>query len=176
MLFWKNRKCKMTLNGVGKIADEYWLEIPKHFPNVVLHEYVIMPNHMHVIIELVNDVGTRDDAGTRDDVGTRHGVSLPDNTGNTVGTSHGMSLPQQTSTPKSKINQFGKPISGSVSVIINQYKSTIKRWCNKNGHDDFKWQLRFHDHIIRNEQSYQTISEYIINNPKNWKDDKFYRE
>ncbi len=37
------------------------------------------------------------------------------------------------------------------------------------------WQRNFYDHIIRNEKSYQTISNYIINNPANWKDDKFYQ-
>jgi putative transposase len=36
------------------------------------------------------------------------------------------------------------------------------------------WQRNYHEHIIRDEQSYQRISEYIINNPKNWKEDKFY--
>ncbi|MFH1321207.1 MAG: hypothetical protein ABII90_11225 [Bacteroidota bacterium] len=149
------------LNDAGKIANECWIEIPKHFPNSVLHEHIVMPNHVHGIIELTNDAN----------VGTRHGVSLH-NTDTPVGTSHGMSQLQQ----QPNTNQFGKPISGSVSVIINQYKSSVKRWCNKNGHEYFRWQSRFHDHIIRNEQSYQTISDYIINNPAKWKDDKFYRE
>jgi len=37
------------------------------------------------------------------------------------------------------------------------------------------WQRNFYEHIIRNEKSYQTISNYIINNPANWKEDKFYQ-
>lgn len=44
---------KMILNNAGKIAEECWLDIPKHFPNVILHEHIIMPNHIHGIIELV---------------------------------------------------------------------------------------------------------------------------
>lgn len=91
-----------------------------------------------------------------------------------VGTSHGMSLHTPTE-QLSNQNAFGKPVSGSLSVIINQYKSSVKRWCNKNGHEYLQWQSRFHDHIIRNEQSYQTISEYIINNPIKWNDDKFFK-
>ncbi|MBL0053019.1 MAG: hypothetical protein IPP29_16670 [Bacteroidetes bacterium] len=35
------------------------------------------------------------------------------------------------------------------------------------------WQRNYHDHIIRNEQSYINISDYIINNSKKWNDDKF---
>ena len=47
------RQREMILNDAGKIADNCWLEIPKHFPNAVLHEYIIMPNHVHGIIELI---------------------------------------------------------------------------------------------------------------------------
>jgi len=39
---------------------------------------------------------------------------------------------------------------------------------------DFTWQTRFHDHIIRNGISFERISEYIRNNPANWKGDKFH--
>ena len=74
------------------------------------------------------------------------------------------------------INQFSKPIAGSVSVIIQQYKSSVTRWCNKNNHKCFKWQSRFYDHIIRNDESYQNISDYIINNPAKWKEDKYNKQ
>jgi len=43
---------EVQLNGAGKIARDCWLEIPIHYPNVILHEFVIMPNHVHGIIEL----------------------------------------------------------------------------------------------------------------------------
>lgn len=38
------------------------------------------------------------------------------------------------------------------------------------------WQRNYHEHIIRNEQSYQVIAEYIVNNPPKWEDDKFYKQ
>ncbi len=38
------------------------------------------------------------------------------------------------------------------------------------------WQRNYYEHIIRDEQSYQRISEYIINNPAKWADDKLYKE
>ena len=43
---------EMILNECGEIADKCWMEIPEHFPNVELHEFVIMPNHVHGIIEI----------------------------------------------------------------------------------------------------------------------------
>jgi REP element-mobilizing transposase RayT len=47
---------KIYLNDVGKIADKFWNEIPEHFPNAEIDEYIIMPNHIHGII-IINDVG-----------------------------------------------------------------------------------------------------------------------
>jgi len=152
----KNRECffgkiennDMIPNDIGNMANQFWMEIPEHFKNIVLHRYIVMPNHIHGIIEISgNSV-----------VGTRHVVSLQQNSPATTGT------------------VFGKPVAGSVSVIIQQYKSSVKRWCNKNRYEYFQWQSRFHDHIIRNEQSYRTITEYIINNPANWNEDKFFNE
>ena len=65
-------------------------------------------------------------------------------------------------------NQFGKPISGSISIIIGQFKSALTRWCRSNDYEQFGWQRRFHDHIIRNDESFERIKEYIENNPANW--------
>jgi REP element-mobilizing transposase RayT len=48
---------QMILNDTGKVADECWQAIPQHFPNAILHEFVVMPNHVHGIIELTNLVG-----------------------------------------------------------------------------------------------------------------------
>jgi len=80
----------MILNDAGKIADECWVEIPEHFPNVVLHEHIIMPNHVHGIIELKRIDKISDNIGN-ETVGTRHVVSLqPDNPDNTVRPSHVM--------------------------------------------------------------------------------------
>lgn len=46
---------EMNLNEAGAIADACWLDIPLHFPNAVLHEHIVMPNHLHGIIELLKD-------------------------------------------------------------------------------------------------------------------------
>ena len=38
---------------IGEIAKKFWEEIPQHFPDVILDEYIIMPNHNHAIL-LIN--------------------------------------------------------------------------------------------------------------------------
>ena len=43
----------MMLNDAGQVINRCLLEIPQHFPSVNLHQHVIMPNHLHGIIELV---------------------------------------------------------------------------------------------------------------------------
>ena len=52
--FGKIEDGEMVLSKIGKIAEKFWKEIPKHFPFVILDEFVIMPNHVHLIIEIIN--------------------------------------------------------------------------------------------------------------------------
>ena len=40
----------MILNKFGEIAKNIWMEIPKHFKNVGLDEFIVMPNHVHGIL------------------------------------------------------------------------------------------------------------------------------
>jgi putative transposase len=50
----------MDLNEQGKVVDKCWMGIPEHFSNVVLDDYIIMPNHFHGIIVIhENDVTGR---------------------------------------------------------------------------------------------------------------------
>ena len=75
--------------------------------------------------------------------------------------------------PSSK-NKFG-PQSKNLPSIIRGFKIGVTknaRMINK----DFAWQAKYYDHIIRNDKSYNNISEYIENNPITWGKDKFYVE
>ena len=72
-------------------------------------------------------------------------------------------------------NQYARPMAGSISVIMNQYKGAVKKWCNNNGYVDFEWQGSFYDHVIRNNNEYWAIKNYIVNNPSNWYRDKLCR-
>src|ERR1035437_6249843 len=44
----------MKLNDSGKMVNEKWLEMVERFPNIELHEYSIMPNHFHCILEILS--------------------------------------------------------------------------------------------------------------------------
>jgi putative transposase len=102
-----------------------------------------------------------------------HGVALQPPSSDDVGSCHGMTVPPRKESNQN-INQFSKPVKNSISVIINQYKSSVKRWIVKNGFNHFQWQSRFYDQILHNENSTDMIREYIYNNPKNWSSDDLY--
>jgi putative transposase len=54
------------------------------------------------------------------------------------------------------------------------FKSAVTTQAKISGTHDFGWQARFHDHIIRDADSFERIQNYIANNPANWEQDKFY--
>lgn len=74
---------EMILSSIGKIAYQNWLEIPNHFENIEIDEFIIMSNHIHGII-FINKKTIN------------------------VDTCHGMYLQQQ-----NKQNQFSKPVKNS---------------------------------------------------------------
>ena len=64
----------------------------------------------------------------------------------------------------------------TIGDIICTFKSITTKQCNKNDNIQGRkiWQPRFHDHIIRNEQEYQQIWQYIDTNTMKWQDDCYY--
>jgi len=143
----------MQLSEIGEIAKEHWCEIPGNFPFADLNEFVVMPNHIHGIIVINN---AKDVIDGRDAINR---VSTNDNTqmhGGVTGPNNPM-------------------LSDNLSRIIRWYKGRVTFETRKI-HADFMWQSRFHDHIIRNNESYCRIRDYIRNNPSTWDEDKFRHE
>ena len=146
--FGKIKNGKMEFSNIGIIADILWSEIINHNDNIELGEFVVMPNHIHGILILNN------------------------NNTVVVETLHATSLQRQQQT-KNKNDYFSSisPKSNSISTIIRSYKSAVTKHCHRLGFE-FGWQTRFWDHIIRNNDEFYRISQYIINNPLKWENDK----
>ena len=51
--------------------------------------------------------------------------------------------------------------------LIARFVGTFKRFCNKEYGENI-WQARYYDHVIRNQQDYDEIWQYIENNPLKW--------
>lgn len=174
----KNRECyfgdcdngEMILNEVGSIVQMEWTKTFEMRPdmNLTMGEYVVMPNHFHAIIGIgENEYNKKGDPYYKSDRGTGAMHCASTASGPTAsGSSAEKSIHQSQ-------NQFGQQ-SKNLAAIIRGFKSgvTIRARLTM---PDFAWQTRFHDHIIRNQKSFERISEYIKNNPANWKGDKFHK-
>lgn len=69
------------------------------------------------------------------------------------------------------MNAFG-PQSKNLASIMGGFKGAVTRFAHVLI-PEFDWQERYHDHIIRDENEFIRISNYIENNPANWNKDKF---
>ena len=113
-----------------------------------LDEFVIMPNHIHGIIEIFK---TDDELS----VGTGH---CP------VPTTHNIF---------SCGSKFSHVASKSLSTIVGSYKAVVTKTVKAEYPDAcFSWQSRFYDRIIRNEKELNKIRQCIINNPAKWELDR----
>lgn len=162
----------MNLNALGKIADEYAKDIPDHFSHVILHEHVIMPDHVHLLLEI-----------NKSHRGKTQQCCVSGNSGYNISKdkvercySHSMtqhccvSPSNEKNLPNQKIsNTFYIQKSGSIPVIIRSYKSICSREIHKlMGQEFFKWQTSFYDQVIFDEQYFQNTLSYIRNNPKKY--------
>ena len=148
---------QMELNEYGMIAYNEWLKLPERFSNFDLDVFQIMPNHIHGIIILNNTFTNSETVGARFTRAPYSGDDI-DN--------------------RARVNRAPTP-NATIGDIVGAYKSLVVNAClkiykSKNEIMGKFWQRNYYEHIIPDEQSYQTISNYIINNPAKWNDDKFY--
>jgi REP element-mobilizing transposase RayT len=187
-LFGHIENSEMVLNDAGKMVETEWLKLHERFNNIELHEFVVMPNHFHAILEIVgatlvvaqNDVETQNGHTAQNDIDASVGATLVV-AQNDVETQNGHTAQNDIETqngqpqgiaPTSKT--IGNMVGAFQSIVTVEYIRGVKTlgWQPFNGK---LWQRNYYEHIIRNEQSHQTISKYIINNPSKWNDDKFYK-
>ena len=139
---------EMVLNDFGKIADDCWRAIPEHFPTVELGAHVVMPNHVHGIIMIVDN---QLDAAGR---GAIYRAPTTDH-------AH---IAEHTPT----VEQFGKPTVGSIPTIVRTYKAAVTRLIGRQFNATGIWQRNYYEHILRNKREMAQIWDYIEANPANW--------
>jgi putative transposase len=145
---------------IGEIAHRFWSELPKHNKGVELDEFIVMPNHVHGIVVLCGGHDRPNGPGLRIAHTVDNDVPVSDVACNVA--------PSDNSNFMSSIS----PKRGSLGAIIRSYKSAVTDWCHSNRLEDFQWQPRFHDHIIRNKDELRRIRSYIRNNPARWETDR----
>jgi putative transposase len=148
----------IKLSEIGIIVRQYWLNISKYHPYVVLDMFVVMPNHIHGIIQIQKNVP----------VETRYfasQMSKQTSISNVVKETPGMASLQD-----GKPNKFGSQ-SQNLSSIIRGYKSGVTMYVRENN-IDFKWQARYYDRIIRDKNALNAVRRYMQINPQKWNNDR----
>ncbi len=131
MLFWNNNlnvgasiarpSDNYELSKIGIVAEDGIKNISEHYP-VNVDSYVVMPNHIHLLLSITNSGGRA-------------------------------------------------MLAPTISHIIQQYKGYVTKNIGFS-----PWQKLFYDHIVRDEQEYLNILNYIQTNPLKWHLDKYYIE
>jgi REP element-mobilizing transposase RayT len=171
---------KMELSEIGKYALQCIGKIPEINDNVAVPEFVVMPNHVHMIVIIDNPIEWPDDERLPQwDSPTAQNGNMMHESG-TVGLSYygsrcGEPIIDDSQLDKNEEMQRRSNCCGRLSRIIGQYKSAVTKYANEND-ISFVWQPRFHDHIIRNWTEMNHISQYIQNNPMKWEMDRFYKK
>lgn len=149
-----NREClfgeiinqEMILNRLGEIVYREWLNTKNIRDNIELFNFVVMPNHLHAIIQIVEHRGVSEDLGK---------FRSPKQTIGSIVRGFKISVIKQLKDEYRRGElQFAPTSELSASFDI--------------------WQRNYYEHIIRNEKSFNEIVNYIQNNPLNWESDCFY--
>jgi REP element-mobilizing transposase RayT len=122
---------QIRLSKIGEFIKFNILQVRQQKRNVQIDEWVIMPNHVHLILS-INSTEEKE---------------------------------------YSFVTGIRPLVQNSISSFVNHFKGLISRWCKENGQPHFAWQSRFHDRIIRDDQEYEAIANYINTNIANWKND-----
>lgn len=147
-LFGEIENNMIKLNHVGKIVAFTLNDLPNH-NNINLHQYIIMPNHIHAIIEIPNR--------------RERSVTVLQIESATIKESrnfHG-GIPEIIR----QFKTFSSKRINSISDIQNNIRSQQKIW-----------QKSYYEHIIRNQEEYIRITKYIIENPVKWQSDKLHSD
>lgn len=159
-----NRECtlekiingKMYLSESGQIVQDEILDIPQYNERLQLGEWVVMPNHIHMIIEIMDGDGD----------GTPSAPPTP------------WWYDPDYKPTIDEIKQYRRQRRKMIiPKTIGKIKMVTSKNINNSHHTEGRknWQRDYYDHIIRNQQSLDRITNYIKNNLRNWNEDELYK-
>ncbi len=139
----------LTLSKLGEYAQLAISELPLHHQYIHIDNYVIMPNHIHLLLT----ISSKNEEPNHDRINSIESID-----------SHG------------DAKRFFSAVSQSnslLSIVIQGFKASVTRFARQEG-IDFKWQSRFYDEIIRNNAHYEHVWNYIDQNVQKWFDDEYH--
>lgn len=160
---------EMHFSRLGEIVAQSLESIPIHYPHAEVYNYVVMPNHVHLVIS----------------VGTRYIASpQPEVTGKRISSNFGCLKPPKHGEACEDFHH-----NCSLATIIGSFKAAVTRQANRledggdvsggrdglGGRDVSRpyWQQRYYEHIIRDQRAFDNIMKYVDNNVMSWESDCF---
>ena len=140
---------KFIPNELGRLVRECWVAIPLHFAQVDLREFVVMPNHMHGLIQIISVPGITSIHSTSSTV-----TPL-------VGAQHCCA--------RSAVNPDQTIKPGSLGAIVRSFKSIVAR----RAHSELSWegpiwQRNYFERVLRSGKEFADASRYLAENPRKW--------
>jgi REP element-mobilizing transposase RayT len=135
----------MILHDWGIVANQFWDEVAVHFPGIAIDAHVIMPNHTHVNLVIVNQHPRRGEVSSPASSPAAQGGKTP---------------------PL-------RPTLGQI-VAYYKYQTTKSINLLRGMPGEKFWQRNYWEHVIRNEAEMNRIREYIETNPARWSDDQLH--
>ncbi|WP_107038288.1 transposase [Brumimicrobium mesophilum] len=156
---------KMVLSEFGEIVRAEFQKSFEIRSELIQHEEIVMPNHIHALVEI-------DQSEKRNDLKIKRVPKREDYQQNheayrdlKIKRNRPVRLPQSIS---SFIAGFKSAVNTKIDDYIDELQLNIPKY-NRNNHF---FQPNYHDHVIRNDQEYQNIKYYIRYNPENWNYDR----
>jgi len=180
----------MELSVLGRLVKDEILKIPQYHKRCILDEWVVMPNHIHLLIELAGYNYDNGMAVNPDDDITTNNINATGNGGAVVDKIHEFYLRQQRQ-PAQQQPPTGKQNPDTVNdikqyrklrrqmiipKILGKFQMITSKQINRERQTPGvkNWQNNYYDHVVRDEVSYQRIKQYIKNNPAKWNEDTFF--
>jgi REP element-mobilizing transposase RayT len=174
-LFGKIENGKMNLNSVGKIVAEEWKNTVQLRPNTILGEFIIMPDHIHMIVTISSQIKNKDEQEW-----THSNPKSPSHTIGAIIRGFKGACTKKinlflNSTGESQFARNESHLAHNESHLAHN-ESQFARKSAQFAPSEFNktkiWQRNYYEHIIRNQVDYSRIEQYIIDNPTNWKKKK----
>ena len=160
-LFGKIEDGVMVLNVAGEMVKKWYDKLEEKFPTVRNDIMVIMPNHIHFVIQIV---GADPCVRPHGQHARPHGQE---------GQTHGQK--GQTHGSASTGDRVGlwDVVQWFKTMTTNTYIQMVKNNTLPPFHKRI-WQRNYYEHVVRDANDYARIAEYIQNNPLTWEEDMLY--
>ena len=150
--FGEVRDGMMCLGRLGELAQSYWQKISSQFSMVNLDDFIVMPNHIHGIVQF-SERSANGCRGAINRAPTTIDVADPAKMGGVTGEN----------------NPMGKGVLGEV---MRWFKGRCTFEIGKQAKEEFRWQRGFYDEVVQENARLDEIRKYIKSNPENWEMEK----